>query len=62
MRRLECCCCGGLALAVKHWWNRDTGFGLCGKCANMIKARKDYDPEEFTQNYGHEGVHWIPEP
>ena len=57
---LECCCCGGPAPAKKQWWNRDKGYGLCGKCAVWIKKRPDYDPEEFTQNYGEEGVHWMP--
>lgn len=58
---LKCCCCGNRAKAVKHWWNRDNGYGLCGKCATMMQARKDYDVEEFTSYYGHEGVHWFRE-
>ena len=57
---LECCCCGGGAPAYSHWWNRDTGYGLCGKCATMIKARPDYDPAEFRQSYGDAYEHWIP--
>lgn len=59
VRRFECCCCGGEAPAHEHWFNRDAGFGLCGRCATMIQARKDYDPVEFTSNYGHQGVHWF---
>lgn len=60
MRNLECCCCGGSAPALKQWWNRDTGYGLCGKCAIYIKGRSDYDPNEFTQCYGEQGIHWMP--
>jgi hypothetical protein len=59
MMRLSCCVCGSLALAVKQWWNRDRGFGLCGDCAASLKRRPDYDAEEFRDYYGDEGVHWI---
>jgi hypothetical protein len=38
---LTCCCCGGDAPAYQQWWNRDKGYGLCGRCATTIKARKD---------------------
>lgn len=58
--RLECCCCGGSAPAKEQWWNRDKGYGLCGGCAVYIKSRKDYDPQDFEQCYGKEGVHWMP--
>ena len=59
--KLACCCCGDLALAKKQWWNRDTGYGLCGRCAKALQARKGYDAEEFISCYGHEGVNWIKE-
>lgn len=59
--RLTCCVCGAPAAARKHWWNRDAGFGLCGRCAKWLKGRRDYNAEEFKQNYGEEGVHWMPE-
>jgi hypothetical protein len=58
---LECCCCGARARAKAQWWNRDTGYGLCGHCARMIQARKDYDAEEFRSCYGVEGRHWFAE-
>lgn len=61
LRRLECCCCGNAAPAYAQWWNRDTGFGLCGRCATWIRSRKIYDAEEFTSLYGEEGTHWLPE-
>lgn len=56
-----CCVCGGSAPAFAQWFNRDTGFGLCGRCATWLKARPDYDPQEFRRNYGDPGTHWIPE-
>lgn len=59
-RMLTCCCCGEGAPAYAQWWNRDTGYGLCGGCAKMIQARPDYDPAEFDSYYGQKGIHWIP--
>lgn len=59
---LTCCVCGGGAPAVKQWWNRDRGFGLCGRCAAWLKTRRDYDAEEFTSCYGQEGIHWLKQP
>jgi hypothetical protein len=58
---LTCCCCGAAAPAKKHWWNRDHGYGLCGRCATWLQQRRDYNAEEFRQNYGEAGIHWIPE-
>jgi hypothetical protein len=55
-----CCVCGNGTKAKEQWWNRDRGYGLCGDCAAWLKARPDYDPQEFTSYYGHEGVHWMP--
>lgn len=57
---LTCCVCGDNAPAKKQWYNRDRGFGLCARCADWLKRRADYDPVEFTSNYGQEGVHWLP--
>lgn len=56
---LTCCVCGAAAPARAHWWNRDHGFGLCGRCAVWLRQRPDYDSEEFTSYYGHEGIHWM---
>lgn len=58
---LVCCTCGDRAPAKRQWYNRDHGFGLCGRCATWLKTRRDYDPGEFQQTYGHEGIHWIAE-
>jgi hypothetical protein len=27
----------------------------------MIKARRDYEAEDFRRTYGDEGIHWMPE-
>ena len=60
MLRLTCCVCGDYAPAWKQWWNRDRGYGLCGRCAEWLKRRPEYNPEEFQSYYGDEGVHWLP--
>jgi len=57
---LTCCVCGAGAKAVKQWWNRDRGYGLCGACAAWLKSRPDYNQAEFDSYYGVEGVHWLP--
>jgi hypothetical protein len=57
MRRLICCCCGEAAGRFKQHWNRDTGFGLCPKCALWLKARGTTD-EEMRDLYGVEGVNY----
>ncbi len=54
---LICCCCGGEAPALEQWWNRDTGYGLCGACAARIQA-SGKEPE-FELTYGVEGKHWF---
>ena len=60
---LTCCCCGDEAPAFKQWWNRDTGYGLCGRCAHSIQHAQGtaaMAAAEFTSCYGHPGVHWFP--
>lgn len=60
VRRLTCSCCGE-GTRGRQWWNRDTGYGLCVKCADWIKTRKEgkyYDADEFRRSYGEKGVHW----
>lgn len=61
MLNLTCCTCGSPAPAKQQWFNRDRGFGLCGRCAAWLKARADYHAAEFELTYGREGVHWMPE-
>ena len=57
---LECCCCGGPAPAKAQWWNRDTGYGMCGKCITYVRKR-GMPESEIRECYGEEGVHWMPE-
>ena len=53
--RLSCCCCGE-STTGRQWWNRDTGFGLCPKCAKWLSDRET--PEEMKSCYGVEGIHY----
>jgi hypothetical protein len=57
VRRLTCCCCGEVTRG-RQWHNRDTGYGLCPKCADWIIGRDNMSPEEFTSCYGVRGVHF----
>lgn len=54
-RSLTCCCCGESTIG-RQWYNRDTGFGLCAKCAAWIATREN--EETMKQNYGIKGVHY----
>jgi len=53
---LSCCCCGA-SCKGKQWWNRDKGFGFCGKCHTWLKG-KGISDEEIHQDYGVEGLHF----
>ena len=55
-RNLTCCCCGS-GTHGRQWWNRDTGFGLCDKCADWLVARGT-DAEEMHSLYGIVGNHY----
>ena len=55
IKTLICCCCGS-ATKGRQWHNRDTGYGLCDPCADLIKEKET--PEEFKSNYGIEGIHF----
>lgn len=50
-RRLICACCGSGAMG-RQWWNRDTGYGYCGKCNEENSA------EEIRSCYGVRGYHF----
>jgi len=53
--KLRCACCGAPAPALKQWYNRDTGYGLCKKCANWITEKEG---SEYVRDcYGEAGVH-----
>ena len=55
---LRCSCCGGDAPALKQYFNRDTGYGLCEKCADRIISR-GHEPD-FERTYGKRGIHFAP--
>lgn len=55
IKNLECSCCGCEALG-RQWWNRDTGYGLCIKCADIIS--KSEDDESMKSCYGISGIHY----
>lgn len=60
MLKLICCCCLGPAPAKKQWFNRDRGYGLCGRCADWMRSVGE-GLEDFRRSYGVEGVHWMPD-
>lgn len=53
-----CSCCGAYAGVFEQWHNRDTGYGLCGKCAKWILVDRKMDADEFHRCYGIEGCHY----
>lgn len=56
IRRLICCCCG-CGTVGRQWRGRDTGFGLCDKCADRIAERGE-SAQEMLTNYGQKGIHY----
>jgi hypothetical protein len=55
IKELICCCCGNQTRG-RQWWNRDTGFGLCVKCAEVISKKED--EETMKSCYGEKGKHY----
>jgi len=53
---LVCCCCHAPARG-RQWHNRDTGYGLCAKCAQWIATRET--PETMLSNYGHPNINYF---
>ena len=49
------CCCSQNTKGVQ-WWNRDKGYGLCDKCAEIISKKED--EETMKLNYGIKGKHY----
>lgn len=58
IRTLICCCCGQYTEG-RQWWNRDTGYGLCNKCADCIATKED--EETMKECYGEKGIHYYTE-
>jgi len=61
IRGLTCCCCFSHTHG-RQWHNRDTGFGLCPRCATWIQTRKSHegppDAAEMERLYGKPGIHY----
>lgn len=60
---LRCACCGSEAGRWKQWFNQDTGYGVCRKCADQIMSRSrkyHMGPSEFRRTYGVPGIHYEP--
>lgn len=55
-KQKTCSCCGGDAGKFEQWHNRDTGYGLCRKCANWIETRET--PDDIYRCYGVAGIHY----
>lgn len=56
IQSLTCCCCSA-STRGRQWHNRDTGFGLCPKCARWIATRET--PEAMQENYGTPEVNYF---
>jgi hypothetical protein len=59
IQSLTCCCCYGPAQG-RQWHNRDTGFGLCPKCAAWIATKES--PAQMLQSYGKPGYNYFTNP
>lgn len=59
-RYMTCCVCGQSAGRWQQHWNRDTGFGVCKRCADEEAKRLDLD--EHVSYYGRAGVNYEGEP
>jgi len=64
IKRLYCSCCGRYA-HPRQWWNMDTGYGVCERCADDNAARhggggRDDEPCAVTtyRLYGRRGHHF----
>lgn len=65
-RQLTCACCDGEAGTWQQWFNQDSGYGLCSKCADWIIERDMRKPEEWRtdmdRTYGVPGKNREPGP
>lgn len=55
---LECCVCGNETRG-RQWSNRDTGYGVCERCAaeELETISTDKDMKNFVRMYGYTGLH-----
>ena len=56
---LDCAVCGGPARG-RQWHNRDTGFGLCLRCADWLESRGT-SSDEMRECYGLKRIHYCVE-
>jgi len=56
LKDLTCCVCGGAAGRFAQHWNRDTGYGICARCAAEEAGQST--PEELVSRYGTPGVNY----
>ncbi len=54
--QLTCCVCGAYTRG-RQWWNRDTGYGICGECVAYVRGRGETE-EQIRDYYGVAGVHY----
>lgn len=64
-RPMTCCVCGESAGRWQQHHNRDTGYGLCRKCADWLvdpvkRGKHFYTPMEMADLYGMPGIHYEP--
>lgn len=64
-KHMTCSTCGS-GTSGRQWWNRDTGYGLCNKCAKWYRSHPEWATQEgfdSTEEYmyhlfGREGFHY----
>lgn len=54
--KLMTCCQCGQGCVCRQWWNRDTGFGICGCCADGYVTPEEL--KELRDMAGERGVHF----
>lgn len=59
-KTLTCACCGGDAPANKQFWNQDTGYGLCPRCA--LEMTEQEGAQYMRDTYGIAEVHYTLDP
>lgn len=55
-RHLTCCVCSDPAGRWAQHWNRDTGWGICTRCAAEQSGKET--PERMAELYGLPGVNY----
>jgi hypothetical protein len=55
---LTCAVCGESAGRWAQHWNRDDGFGVCGKCVRWLRDTHRESQDTIENLYGIEGINW----